>query len=84
MLSNFYTTHSSIPKSLGGDAPPSYAAGMNISVTFLMILLPFVIAIAIAFYQDYRRGLQQDKTEETKIQHQREILERIWKMQTKK
>jgi preprotein translocase subunit YajC len=58
--------------------------GMNTSVNLLMIILPFVITIAIAFYRDYRREFQQDKNEQDEIQHQREVLERIWKMQARK
>jgi hypothetical protein len=84
MLSNFYTTHSSISPESGAYTPPSYAMSMDTSVNLLMIILPFVIAIAIAFYRDYRRGFQQNKNEEDEIQHQREVLERIWKMQARR
>jgi threonine/homoserine/homoserine lactone efflux protein len=84
MLSNFYPTHSSISPESGGYTPHSYAMSMDTSVNLLMIILPFAIAIAIAFYRDYRRGFHQNQNEEAEIQHQREILERIWKMQTRK
>jgi hypothetical protein len=84
MLSNFYTIHSSISLESGDYTPHSDAMSMDTSVNLLMIILPFVIAIAIAFYRDYRRGFQQNKNEENEIQHQREILERIWKMQVRR
>jgi sensor domain CHASE-containing protein len=82
MLSNFYPTHYSLSQNSGSYAPSSYTVSMNPSVNLLMIILPFTIAIAIAFYRDCRRGFH--KNEQDEIQHQREVLERIWKMQARK
>jgi hypothetical protein len=84
MLSNFYTAHSSIPPQASFYPPPSNSSGMNTSVSFLTMILLFTIAIAIAFHRGYHRGFQQDKNEQDEIQHQREVLERIWKMRARK
>jgi hypothetical protein len=94
MLSNFYTTQYSVPPQSGVYTTPSDLTGMNTSLNFLIIILPFLIAVGMAFCRNHLREFQQDETQQDEtqqdeiqqdeIQHQREILERIWQMQARK
>jgi preprotein translocase subunit SecG len=80
MLSNFYSTHYGIPQGTGVYQPPSSSTFMNTSFTLLVIFLIFIISIGLSFCRNSRHALQQDEIQDAEISHQREVLERIWKM----
>jgi hypothetical protein len=74
----YYTTYYSVPSPSGSFSSSSDSPAMNPSLNVLMIILPFLIVIGVAFLHDHalHRGVHQA----SKIEHQREVLERIWKM----
>jgi Na+/H+ antiporter NhaB len=94
MLSNVYTAHDSNPLDSSVFNSSDYSTFMNASFNLLTLILLFVIAIGLGFYRGYYHALQQhkpqpdqpqqDKIQQDETQRQREILERIWKMQAKK
>jgi hypothetical protein len=78
----YYTTYYSVPSPSGSFSSSSDSPAMNPSLNLLMIVLPFLIVIGVSFFHD--RALHQGMRQASAIEHQREILEQIWKMPARK
>jgi hypothetical protein len=83
MFSRFYTSYSGSPGS-GVYTAPNHSTELNTPLNLVMILLPFIIAIGASLYRAHTHQERQHLIESGDIQHQREILERIWQMSKSK
>jgi hypothetical protein len=84
MLSRFYTAHYGVPPAPGNLSSFQSSPPINLPLNLLLILLPVMIAIGIARCRKSSLSVPGSELEWAELEHQREILERIWKIPARK